>query len=114
MLTFRELNSCEGYYYDVTTGDILRNVGPGQSHCWSEGSWVSLDAGVELDSPRYELLTTNVSVAFATVQRLAAEKYGLAPSGYVINRQTAIQPGGDIATEEATILIPGPRNSDDR
>ena len=114
MLMFRELNSCEGYFFDVTTGDILRNVGPGQSHCWSEGSWINLDAGVELDSPRYELLTTNVSVPFTAVQRLAAENFGHAPSGHVINRQTAIQPGGDVVTEESTTLIPRQHNVEHR
>jgi hypothetical protein len=75
MLTFRAIQNCEGYYYNVETGDILRNVGPGQIHCWTEGSWakINLDRGLEVS--QFELVTADISASFEAVQREIKQKY---------------------------------------
>lgn len=102
MLAFRDMHNCEGYYYNVKTGDILRNIGPGQTSCWGEGSWIKMTADQDLDVPQYELLTSDISASFEEVQREAERKYG--PSaGRFVNRQTAVQPDGVVVTEEARV-----------
>lgn len=100
MLTFREILSCEGYYFNLKSGDILRNVGPGETRCWSEGSWTAVSEG-DLDVPRFELLTADVTAPFADVEGEAAGRYGRAASGRIVQRQTAVQPGGAVVTEQA-------------
>jgi hypothetical protein len=101
MRTFRDIQNCEGYYYNVETGDILRNVGPGQTGCWAQGSWVKVSPDRGLDVPQFELVTADISAPFEAVQREIELKYGRA-AGRFINRQTALQPDGTVVTEEAT------------
>ena len=100
MLTFRDIQNCEGYYYNVETGDILRNVGPGQTCCWAEGSWVKVSSDHGLDVPQFELVTADISASFEEVQREAERKFGHS-AGRFVNRQTAVQPDGGVVTEEA-------------
>ena len=102
MLTFRDIQNCEGYYYNVETGDILRNVGPGPACCWSEGSWVKVSLDHRLDVPQFELITADISASFEEVQREAEKKYGRS-DGRFIHRQTAVQPDGAVVTEEARV-----------
>ena len=102
MLTFRDIQNCEGYYYNLETGDILRNVGPDQTGCWAQGSWVKVSPDHGLDVPQYELLTADISATFEEVQREAATKYGQS-AGRFIHRQTAVQPDGAVVTEEARV-----------
>ncbi len=102
MLTFRDIHNCEGYYYNVETGDILRNVGPGQTHCWTEGSWAKVSPDRGLEVPQFELVTADISASFGEVQRKAENKYGRA-AGRFVNRQTAVQPDGAVVTEEARV-----------
>lgn len=102
MLTFRDIQNCEGYYYNVETGDILRNVGPGHTGCWAEGSWVKVTPDHSLDVPRYKLVTADISASFEGVQREAERKYGQS-IGRFVQRQTAVQPDGAVVTEEARV-----------
>ncbi len=102
MLTFRDIQNCEGYYYNVETGDILRNVGPGQTGCWAEGSWVKVNPDHGLDVPQFELVTADVAISFEAVQREVDKKFGHS-AGRFINRQTAVQPDGAVVTEEANV-----------
>ncbi len=102
MLTFRDIHNCEGYFYNVETRDILRNVGPGQTHCWTEGSWAKVDPDHGLDVPQYELITADISASFGEVQREAENKYGQS-AGRFIHRQTAVQLDGAVVTEEARV-----------
>lgn len=102
MLTFRDIQNCEGYYYNVETGDILRNVGPSQTGCWTEGSWVKVTPDHDLDVPQYELVTADISASFQEVQREAERKYGHSV-GRFVNRQTAVQADGVVVTEEARV-----------
>ena len=102
MLTFRDIQNCEGYYYNVETGDILRNVGPGQTGCWAEGSWVKVTPDHSLDVPRYKWVTGDISASFEGVQREAERKYGHS-TGRFVQRQTAVQPDGAVVTEEARV-----------
>lgn len=101
MLTFREIQSCEGYYYNVETGDILRIVGPGETRCWSEGSWKETDFTTDVDARQFELVANDVLVPFETIQGYIASKYGRGAPERLLNRQTAIQPDGRVITEEA-------------
>jgi len=103
MLTFREIQTCEGYYYNPRTGDILRNVGPGQTLCWPEGSWTRQGANTDLDVPQFELLTADVTVPFPDIEREVVRRFGHASSGRILLRQTAVQAGGEVVTEEAEI-----------
>ena len=105
MLTFQEIRECEGYYYNVKTGDILRNVGPGDARCWREGSWDETAATAEPDVPEFELLTTDVLVPLQTVLEEAACRYGGNTPVRVLNRQTARQLEGGVVTEEAASLV---------
>lgn len=101
MLTFREMKNCEGYYYNTKTGEILRNVGPGETRCWRGEEWQKSVGEDEPDPPRFELLTPDVLTSFASVKRLVAERYGEPQAVQLINRQTAVQPDGELLTEEA-------------
>jgi hypothetical protein len=100
MLTFPDIHNCEGYYYNVEKGDILRNVGPGQTGCWAPGSWVKVSPDRGLDIPQFELVTADISASLEAVQREIEQKYDRA-AGRFINRQTAVQPDGAVVTEEA-------------
>lgn len=100
MLTFRDIQNCEGYYYNVETGDILRNVGPVQTGCWAEGSWIKVSPDRGLDVPQFELITADISASFEEVQREVEKKHG-GSVGRFINRQTAVQSDGAVVTEEA-------------
>lgn len=105
MLTFRELQNCEGYYYNVERDELLRNVGPGEARCWAGSSWEATETVDDLDEPRFELLTEDVLMPLAAVQRLAAVRFGGLPADRLINRQTAAQSGGRLLTEEAASLL---------
>ncbi len=102
MLTFRDIHNCEGYFYNVETRDILRNVGPGQTHCWTEGSWARVNPDRGLDVPQFELITADISASFEEVQQEVEKKHG-GSAGRFINRQTAVQPDGAVVTEEANV-----------
>ena len=106
MLTFREIQNCEGYYYNRVTGDVLRNVGPGLSCCWSEGVWEETGVTSEPDAPQYEWLTGDVMLPFVLVEQEVLSRYGGPQSGRVVNRQTAVQPDGGLRTEEASTSLP--------
>ncbi len=83
MLTFREVQNCEGYYYDTRTADVLRNVGPGETRCWSGGNWCETGVTDEPNDPRFELLTPDVLLPFAEVERLASARHGgVVPGGW--------------------------------
>ena len=112
MFSFREIQNCDGYYYNVRTGEVLRNVGPGDRRCWLEGSWRETTAVGDLEAPEFELLAEDVTTPFATVQRLVAEKYAQ-PACHVLNRQTAVQPDGGTITEEAPSPLPCSESSED-
>jgi len=105
MRTFRNILNCEGYYYNVQAAEILRNVGPGQTRCWSAGSWVELDPGFDLDTPQFEMLTSDISIPFEVIRREVAKKFGASAAPRMMNRQTAVQPDGTIITEEAKMSL---------
>lgn len=106
METFRQVQACEGYYYDIQTGDILRNVGPGSVQCWREGSWLTTERLQEWDESRFELLTRDISVPFGEVKQLAESRFPGGVSGTIVNRQTARQPDDSLITEEAASHLP--------
>lgn len=108
MRTLRQILDCKGYYYNVRTGDILRNIGTGEARCWTEGSWTTLDPSIELDLPQFELISTEVALSFETVQHLINEKYGPSVLRRFINRQTALQADGNVITEEANMTLNAP------
>lgn len=103
MLTFRQIQNCEGYYYNRETGQILRNVSNGNSTCWSGGAAEETFVTEDRDAPQFELLTTDVSLPLDSVVRLAEEKYGPLPPAGFLNRQTATQIDGNVVTQEAKI-----------
>ena len=105
MLSFREIQNCEGYYYNVQTEELLRNVGPGETRCWTEGSWRDTVAATDPDTPQFELLTPDVLMPLQAVQRLVADRYSRT-AARLINRQTAVQPDGSVITEEAALREP--------
>lgn len=105
MLTFRQLRDCEGYYYNVTTGEILRNVGPGEARCWREGSWDETMATGNIDAPQFELLTQDVMTPLTEVRDLVMKRYEH-PAPHFLNRQAAFQPDGSVVTEEAPNPLP--------
>jgi len=100
MLTFREIQNCEGYYYQVRSGSVWRVVGPGEASCGAGGSGEPPSLVEAQDTPEFELLTSDVNVPFAAVQRQVQERYGCGPTEFH-NRQTARQPDGSMVTEEA-------------
>ena len=106
METFRQVQACESYYYDIQTGDILRNVGPGSVRCWREGSWRTRERLQEWDESRFEFLTRDISVSFAEVEQLAESRFPGRESGTIVNRQTARQPDHRLFTEEAVSHLP--------
>ena len=108
MLTLGEILNCEGYYYNLRTRDVLRNVGTGEAHCWAHGSWVPLDGSVQINLPQFELITPDVSMPFEKVQRLVTDTYGPQTSRRIINRQTARQADGQVVTEEAHMTFTAP------
>ena len=78
MLTFRQVRDRKGYYYNVETGEILLNVGPGQTHCWSAGRWQTTGAGAtdDQDKPVFEILTPDVLASITSVFALVPERHG--------------------------------------
>lgn len=101
MLTFRQIQNCEGYYCNVQTGEILRNVGPGDTRCWSEGSWNETGATADTDDAQFELLSTDVQASLESIRQQVANKYGRSAPDRLLNRQTAVQPDGTVVTEES-------------
>src|SRR5438034_9454529 len=100
MLTFRQIQQCEGYYYNLQTGEIIRNVGPGENRCWRESSWRESKLPAEMDRPQFELLTTDVLMPFEAIQRKAADRhrrYGrtvgivILPDGRSLNEELVYQ-----------------------
>jgi hypothetical protein len=59
-----------------------------------------------LDEPQFERITADVSTSYAAVQREVGRRYGNGTSGDLVNRQTAVQPDGEVVTEEARIRLP--------
>lgn len=108
MRTLRQILECEGYYYNVQTGEIFRNIGTGGARCWTESSWTTLDSSIELDLPQFELISTDVSLPFVTLQHLINEKYDSSVSRRLINRQAALQADGDVITEEVSMMLKAP------
>jgi hypothetical protein len=103
VLTLSEVAACEGYYLDVETGDILRNVGPAPNACSAAGSFQDVALDALPDVPRFEQIGDDVTLPLETVVQRAAERLGRTPSGRIVNRQTAIQPDGILVTEESLI-----------
>lgn len=108
MLTMGQVLDCEGYYYNVQTGDILRNVGTGMAQCWAQGSWKSVDTTAQSEDTPFEVLTPDVSMPFEKVQRLVNDTYGPRTPRRIINRQTARQADGHVITEEAHMTFNAP------
>lgn len=108
MLTLRQILDCEGYYYNVRTGDILRNIGTGEARCWTKGSWTTLDPSIDLSLPQFELISMDVALSFETVQHLINQKYGPSIPRRFINRQTARQADGNVITEETNMTLNAP------
>lgn len=108
MLTFREIQDREGYYYNRRTGDLLRVVYLGRAGCAPGASWPDTLAADDPDDPQFELVTPDVLTALAEVQRAVAERYGAAGSGRLVSRHTAVQPDCRVVTEEAVIRSPTP------
>lgn len=104
MLCFRQTQNCEGDYYNTRTGEILRNVGPGQTRCCWEGAWDETAATGEPDAPQFEPLTKDVLAPIQAVLQEAACRYGGNATGRVLNRRTARQPEGGMAAEDAVGL----------
>ncbi len=105
MLTWGQILTCEGYYYNLQTGDVLRNIGTGNASCWTQGTWIPLDASGQTDETPFELITPDVSLSFEKVQQLVTDKFGPLTSFRIINRQTARQADGHVITEEASIML---------
>ena len=108
MLNLGQILNCEGYYYNLRTGDVLRNVGTGEAHCWAQGSWIPLDQSGQMDLPQFELITSDVSMPFEKVQRVITDKYGPLASRRFVNRQTVLQTDGSVITEEASMVLNAP------
>ena len=111
MLTFRELQNCEGYYYNVTTGEVLRNVGPGETRCWIGAAWDTTAATDGLDVAQFELLTPDVLMPLVTIERMVVERYGRPAPDHLLNRQTALQPDQRLLTEETPSHLTGSNES---
>ena len=100
LMTLAEVAETEGYFLDTDSGDILRNVGPSAANIGSQ-QYDALDALPDI--VRFAQITNDVTYALETVQEMAAQILGRAPTGRVVNRQTATQPDGTTITEEAAI-----------
>lgn len=70
MLSLRDLQQAEGYYVNVRTGELIRNIGPGylRSWSWTHASWEKLPASWDWNDLQFELLTTDLSASFETLQ----------------------------------------------
>lgn len=100
MQTFRQIQACQGYYYDSQTGDILRNVGPDSLSCRPEEAWTKPDLS-QWDEPRFDLLTCDISAPFSEVKQCAESRFPSRVSGTIVNRQTARQADEHLVTQEA-------------
>jgi hypothetical protein len=107
MLSFREIQDCEGYYYSPKTGDLVRVVGPGTDRCWAEGSADETAAVADADEPQFELVTADMMTPIEAVRREVTRRYPGASPGRLLHRQTAAQPDGRLLTQEAPIRLPG-------
>ena len=103
MLTLREVAACEGYYIDIVTGDILRNVRPEQGECDQDAPEQNRDAETSPDVPRFDRLSEDVTASLEEVIAAGTACFGRPLSGRIINRQTAMQPDGVTVTEESRI-----------
>lgn len=104
MLTFDEVVNREGYYHDARTGDVLRVVGPGETCCWRDGSWHDGAPPAARDEPRFTPVTRDVLARFDDVLRAVEQTCGTeALSGRIVNRQSARQPTGGVATQETVM-----------
>jgi len=104
--TFQEIRHSEGYYLDLETSDLLRNVlsedyGGGATPPWT-------DALGDPVAARFVLLTEDVLLPLEAVQRLAVARFGGARPSRLINRQTAAQPEGGLRTEVARSVLRSP------
>lgn len=102
MMTWDEVIVCEGYYREVETGAILRNVLPEPRLCSDDVSGRNAPPDGLPANSRFERIGGDVTLPLKTIIRLAQDQFGAPPGRLVrfINRQTAVQPDGSLITEE--------------
>lgn len=101
MLTASEVVQCEGYFLELESGDLLRNVLPEPDQCENDHGGPDAELTAFPAEARFERISGDVTLPLEEITAIAEKQFGRALSGKIINRQTAAQPDGTLVTEEA-------------